>query len=459
MSYTSRPNLRTRKRIEAIPTTQKESRKRKSRPCITEDDYKIKKNNSSKMTLEEMELKCDELTECFHSQEKNKNNDNSDNYIDSNPEKRRRSARCQQQPTNTTDNSSLQFSNKVAKDIDTSRHCLRPHTPELINKMKSITFSNYFSPTSKDSSPLPQLSWANSDEVWEMMLKKDLDYQRDALYIQKHPSLEPRMRSVLLDWLIEVCEVYKLHRETFYLAVDYVDRYLSTQRNISKTRLQLIGVTALFVAAKIEEIYPPKLAEFSYVTDSACTDEEILLQECNMLEQLKWRLSPVTPISWLTAYLQISNRKLTGSCKENIDDSFEMPQFSGIHLCHISELIDICCLDTGYLQFSYSIIAASSLYHMWGKDITPVTGHKFEQLLPCIQWLAPYARVIHSQNIKPIKRIAKIPPEDAHNIQVHNSSVELLDYIHSQMNNQPKSSPMVQCKGILTPPRSTEKHS
>lgn len=59
------------------------------------------------------------------------------------------------------------------------------------------------------------------------------------------------MRAILLDWLIEVCEVYKLHRETYYLAVDYLDRYLSTNIKISKTRLQLIGITCLFVAAKV----------------------------------------------------------------------------------------------------------------------------------------------------------------------------------------------------------------
>lgn len=59
------------------------------------------------------------------------------------------------------------------------------------------------------------------------------------------------MRAILLDWLIEVCEVYKLHRETYYLAVDYLDRFLSTNSKISKTRLQLIGITCLFVAAKV----------------------------------------------------------------------------------------------------------------------------------------------------------------------------------------------------------------
>ena len=68
------------------------------------------------------------------------------------------------------------------------------------------------------------------------------------------------------DWLIEVCEVYKLHRETFYLAVDFLDRYLGKADSVPKNRLQLIGVTCLFIGAKLEEIYPPKLAEFAYVT-------------------------------------------------------------------------------------------------------------------------------------------------------------------------------------------------
>ena len=86
----------------------------------------------------------------------------------------------------------------------------------------------------------------------------------------RHPAIQERMRAVLFDWLIEVCEVYRLHRETFYLAVDFIDRFLSVAPAIPKNRLQLIGVTCLFIGAKIEEIYPPKLQEFAYVTGKFC---------------------------------------------------------------------------------------------------------------------------------------------------------------------------------------------
>lgn len=93
-----------------------------------------------------------------------------------------------------------------------------------------------------------------------------------------------RMRAILLDWIMEVCEVYHLRRSTYHLAVDYVDRYLSIKPNVPKTQLQLLGVTCLFVAAKMEEIYPPKLSEFSYVCDGACTDQQILQCEVVLLK-------------------------------------------------------------------------------------------------------------------------------------------------------------------------------
>ncbi|RZF49014.1 hypothetical protein LSTR_LSTR014543 [Laodelphax striatellus] len=109
---------------------------------------------------------------------------------------------------------------------------------------------------SKRTMTLPQLKWANTEELWDAMIRKDeisINNRNEDLFMN-HPSLTPRMRAVLFDWIMEVCEVYKLHRESYYLAMDYVDRYLSLQSGISKCQLQLIGVTCLFIASKMEEI-------------------------------------------------------------------------------------------------------------------------------------------------------------------------------------------------------------
>jgi cyclin E len=112
----------------------------------------------------------------------------------------------------------------------------------------------YVTPSSEQRvCPLPILPWADRESVWKSMVRKDekASLSRDVNMFESHPGLQPRMRAILLDWLIEVCEVYKLHRETYYLTVDYLDRYLTAKQNISKNQLQLIGITCLFIASKV----------------------------------------------------------------------------------------------------------------------------------------------------------------------------------------------------------------
>ena len=85
---------------------------------------------------------------------------------------------------------------------------LREHTasnavPEK-GKSASFTFSNYFMSVVKSAMPLPELDWADPNEVWAIMLQKDRKYCRDPLYFRRHSFLQPRMRAILLDWLTEV---------------------------------------------------------------------------------------------------------------------------------------------------------------------------------------------------------------------------------------------------------------
>ena len=86
---------------------------------------------------------------------------------------------------------------------------LKEHTasnaaPER-TRSTNFTFTNYFIPVVKNFMPLPELDWADPKEVWSNMLQKDRKYCRDPLYFRKHSFLQPRMRTILLDWLTEVC--------------------------------------------------------------------------------------------------------------------------------------------------------------------------------------------------------------------------------------------------------------
>ena len=117
--------------------------------------------------------------------------------------------------------------------------------------------------------PLQQLALANRQEICYLMVKKEKGlYGRLAPHalLTRHPGLQHSMRAMLLNWIIEVCDMYRLHRETFYLAVDFIDRFLSLSPPVHKNMLQLIGVTCIFIGAKIEETFPPKLQQFCQLT-------------------------------------------------------------------------------------------------------------------------------------------------------------------------------------------------
>ena len=96
------------------------------------------------------------------------------------------------------------------------------------------------------------------------------------LYMENQTHINERMRSILVDWLVEVHLKFKLVPETLYLTINLIDRYLERQE-VSRPRLQLVGVTSLLIASKYEEIYPPELRDLVYICDRAYTRTEVCI--------------------------------------------------------------------------------------------------------------------------------------------------------------------------------------
>lgn len=223
--------------------------------------------------------------------------------------------------------------------------------------------------------------------------------------------------------------MYRLHRETFYLAVDFLDRYLGKADPVPKNRLQLIGVTCLFIGAKLEEIYPPKLQEFAYVTDGACTEEEILAMELEILKRLNWSLSPMTPNAWMRTYMQI----LHGP-KEGDSVSFSIPAYTGLPFSRVMQLLDLCMLDFGSLDFNYSVLATSALYHMEGERVAlSVSGYAWPAIARCVRWMSAFAFAIRERSPVQIKSFHGVSPEDAHHLQNHVVDLGLLERATSRL--------------------------
>lgn len=120
----------------------------------------------------------------------------------------------------------------------------------------------------------------------------------NAHYMDNQAEIQWSMRSVLMDWLVQVHHRFSLLPETLFLCVNYIDRFLSC-KIVSLGKLQLVGATAIFIAAKYEEINCPSVQEIVYMVDGGYTVDEILKAERFMLSMLQFELGWPGPMSFL----------------------------------------------------------------------------------------------------------------------------------------------------------------
>jgi G2/mitotic-specific cyclin-B, other len=90
--------------------------------------------------------------------------------------------------------------------------------------------------------------------------------------MDQQPHITERMRSILIDWIIEVHFQFKLKVESLFLTVNLIDRFLEKQV-VTKENLQLVGVCAMLIACKYEEIWPPLIKDYIHISDNAYTKE------------------------------------------------------------------------------------------------------------------------------------------------------------------------------------------
>lgn len=161
-------------------------------------------------------------------------------------------------------------------------------------------------------------------------------------YIDHQPDLEWKMRGILVDWLIEVHTRFRLLPETLFLAVNIIDRFLSAEV-VALDRLQLVGVTAMFIASKYEEVLSPHVANFSHVADETFSDKEILDAERHVLATLEYNMSFPNPMNFLRRISKADNYDI-------------QTRTLGKYLMEIS------LLDHRFMGFPQSHISAAAMY-------------------------------------------------------------------------------------------------
>ena len=217
-------------------------------------------------------------------------------------------------------------------------------------------------------------------EILDYMKKLEQRTLPNPDYMDHQGELEWRMRGVLIDWLLEVHQRFHLLPETFYLTVNIIDRFL-THKVVQLERLQLVGVAAMFVASKYEEVLSPHIGNFVRVADDGFTEAEILSAERYILQVLEYDLSYPNPMHFMRRISKADNYDI---------QTRTLAKY----------LLEITLLDNQFLGFPPSLSSAAAMHLSrvilekgeWDDILVHYSGYTEEDIMPAVDLMIKYLR-------------------------------------------------------------------
>ena len=161
-------------------------------------------------------------------------------------------------------------------------------------------------------------------------------------YMYHQSDLDWPMRSILIDWLIEIHWKLKLMPETLYLTINIVDRFLSA-RSVSVRKLQLVGLAATLLASKYEEVIAPSIANLIFLSDNSYPATELLNAERYVLQILGFTLAYPSPMSFLRRISKADNYDIRTRTLAKY-------------------LMEVALLDANFVACPPSLLAAMGIY-------------------------------------------------------------------------------------------------
>jgi len=231
-------------------------------------------------------------------------------------------------------------------------------------------------------------------EIQDDLREKEVLARVNASYMDDQGDVNEKMRAILVDWLVEVHLKFKLRYETLFLTVNLIDRYLERAQT-ERRELQLVGVVALLVASKYEEIYAPEKSDIVYICDNAYTNEEVLAMEQKILAVLGFRLTVPTVYNFLSRF-----HKAAGS-----SEAVEKATGYLIELCLV-EYHPLVYLPS---QFTAAAICLARILHGqgdWTRTLEHYTGYAKADLIGCMRYMRTVAEQAETHPLR-LKAVQK----------------------------------------------------
>jgi cyclin A len=245
--------------------------------------------------------------------------------------------------------------------------------PAVCETMEDVQDASIIEDIDSKSDPLLCMPEYAAD-VHSYLKIAERKYRPKPNYMRKQADINPSMRSVLIDWLVEVAQEYKLKEQTLYLTINYIDRFLSFM-SVQRSKLQLVGAACMLVAAKFEEIYPPEVKEFVYITDDTYTAKQVLKMEHLILKTLSFDLSVPTCRDFITRYLVAADAPPESR-----------QQYLSEYLCELTVIdFELSVKYTPSMLAAASILVANIMLSIptWSRQMEHYTEFKIDELCQC----------------------------------------------------------------------------
>ena len=183
----------------------------------------------------------------------------------------------------------------------------------------------------------------HAPKITQFLLTEEKEYLLPETFMCQKTEVTEKMRAYLVDWLAELHYKFKMWPETLYVTIGIIDRFLAATPELKKQELQCLGITALHIAGKYEEIYPPELKNLLRVTDNAVQRDEIIQMEFRILSTLQFSVTFPSTLRFLERFARLA-------------------QINEKQLLLAQYFIDTSLLDCRLVKERPSRVAAVSLY-------------------------------------------------------------------------------------------------
>ncbi|KAI8118075.1 G2/mitotic-specific cyclin-B [Lucilia cuprina] len=233
------------------------------------------------------------------------------------------------------------------------------------------------------------------NDIYAYLFKLEAEQPVHKNHLEGQAEVYAKMRAVLIDWINEVHTQFHLVAETFQLAVAIIDRYLQAVKDTKRSHLQLVGVTALFIAAKYEELFPPAIADFIYITDDTYTGKQIRQMELQIFKALGCNLSRPLPIHFLRRFSKAADAE---------DNHHAMSKY----------FLELAMIEYDMSHYKPSEIAAASLFlslNLLKENSNMSSGLSNKHWNSTLEWYSRYS----PEHLRPIaKKIASVARNAPH---------------------------------------------